>query len=210
VTLPSENYGADIKQDPWKRRPQWSKSTSPYGYALDECLSAMVKELRYGKDHEALYWAHQLAISGSRAEKFMWEALHIFAVEDIGPAQSEALGAVQASKKSYDDFEHGYDAKYLFLANAIVMLAECEKTRYVENRLSLMLYRLRNGNVVAPEIPDRAYDFHLRKGKEMGRDLEHYYKFASRLTNESDLYEGKFTDGEMLELKDRSMKGEVK
>lgn len=120
-----------------------------------------------------MYWAHQLAISGSRAEKFMWESLMIFAVEDIGPANPQALGVVISSRAAYDQFEHGYDAKYLFVANVVSSFSLSKKTRCVENLFALMLYRLRDGGP-SPEVPDYAIGFHLKSGKAIGRDLAHY------------------------------------
>ena len=191
MTLPSEKYDAHIVQEPEKRRPKWSESKTPYGYAIDEALSAMIKEMRRsknGKDQfafNAMYWAHQLAISGSRAEKFMWEALMTFAVEDIGPANPEVLTNVLSCKQGYEQFEHGYDAKYLFVANAVTICAASMKTRHVTNKFLLMLYRLRQGNEDAPEIPDYAFDFHLKKGKKMGRDLMHYFGCSSFVENKS-------------------------
>jgi replication-associated recombination protein RarA len=187
MTLTSEKYNATIVQEPHRRRPKWSESETPYGHKIDITLSAMIKEMRRGKEIEAMYWAHQLAISGSRAEKFMWESLMIFAVEDIGPANPQALSVVISSKEAYDQFEHGYDAKYLFVANVVSNLSLSKKTRRVENLFALMLYRLRAGEE-GPEVPDYAIDFHLKSGKAIGRDLKHYYDEASKLVNEDESF----------------------
>jgi len=183
MPLESEKFDAIIVQKPGRRRPQWSKCRSPYGQPLDIALSAMLKECRRGNEMEAIYWAHQMAISGTQAEQFMWDQMLIFAVEDIGPADPQVLQTVLASKQAYEQFEHGFDGKYIFVANAISACALSKKTRHVESLYALMLYRLRQGEP-GPEVPDYAIDHHLVSGKRLGRDLKHYYEVASHLENE--------------------------
>jgi cytoplasmic iron level regulating protein YaaA (DUF328/UPF0246 family) len=37
-----------------------------------------------------------------------------------------------------------------------------------------------------PEIPDYAIDMHTKRGKEMGRDLKHFYDEASKVSPEKE------------------------
>ncbi len=86
-----------------KRGPNWFKSTSPYGYNIAECISAAVKEIRRSNEEMAIFWAHQVAISGQAAEKFIWEILRVHCIEDIGLANPQAINVVTDVMRLYFD-----------------------------------------------------------------------------------------------------------
>ena len=60
------------------------------------------------------------------------------------------------------------------------MLVNAHKSRYVD--LAISIYWNEN-ETKRYEIPDYAYDMHTRRGKMMGRGLDHFYDVASHIEN---------------------------
>lgn len=56
---------------------------TPKGYDLHEVISALQKELRRGKEYEAVYWASELE---SFNPKLLWNRVRVIASEDVGIA----------------------------------------------------------------------------------------------------------------------------
>lgn len=170
-----------------KRGINWFKSTSPYGYNIAACISALVKEMRRGNEMNSIFWGHQVAISGAQAEKFLWEILRVHSIEECGVANSTAICIVTDTMQLYFDLPERDDRRYATLAFIIVYLARSKKTRYSNDLFSQMKFQLREGSL-RPEIPDYAVDFHLPEGRQIGRDYLHYLLEASLLTNEDDSF----------------------
>jgi replication-associated recombination protein RarA len=62
------------------------------GYPFYEVASALQKEIRRGREEEAMYWALELA---GQYDDFLWRRLAIIASEDIGPADSTLAGLIE-------------------------------------------------------------------------------------------------------------------
>src|SRR3990167_9017356 len=127
--LKQEKFDAKIVQNPMTRRPNWQESQSPYGYSLAEVASAIIKEVRRGKDKEAAFWAHQLAISGEQSQRFLWDILLTCSIEDVGLANPLALQIVSDAERVFFRFEPGYEARHLAVCYAAMYLARSEKSR---------------------------------------------------------------------------------
>lgn len=110
-----------------KRGPNWFKSTSPYGYNIAECVSALVKEIRFGNEEDAVFWGHQVAISGHEAEKFLWEILRVHSIEDCGLANPGAITVTTDTMKLYFDLPERDDRRYAMLAFAVCYLSRSKK-----------------------------------------------------------------------------------
>ena len=78
----------------------------------------------------------------------------------------------------YDDGD-----RPLFFMYAIRFLCACEKERSTDCIKNLVMKKFNEGYV--PEVPDYAYDMHTGKGRDMGRDVEHFLTEASRVTPEA-------------------------
>lgn len=167
------------------RGVDWQNSTTPKGYNIAEVLSAVIKEIRHGKEEEAFFWALEMALSGSDAEKFLWECLAVCSIEDIGLANPDALLQVQAIERLYFSLpERKEDGRrFLALAHAVIYLARSPKTRY-SNELCGAVIRNAALDETRPEIPDYAIDLHVARGRRMGRGLSHYLTQAAKLENE--------------------------
>lgn len=185
---------ADIKSG-GIRGVDWQNSTSPKGYNLAEVLSAVIKEIRRGKEEEAFFWALEMAISGKEAEKFLWECLAVCSIEDIGLANPSALLQVQATEKLYFTLpERKEDGRrFLVLAHIVAYLARSPKTRYSNELCGAVIQKAVKSEML-PEIPDYALDFHVKRGRDMGRGLSHYLAEAATLENEDKSFPTNFRD----------------
>jgi len=180
----AERFDANIVMKPGARRPNWHESTSPYGYVIGEAISAMGKEIRRENLYEAVFWAHQVAISGSAAEDFLWERLRVVAVEDCGPANPIALVAVDSAFRLYMDLPAHWDERFQVVSYAVACLCDSEKTHLSNAIFSEMVCRLRDDGQRL-SIPDYALDLHTRKGKSLGRDWLQFLEVGWKLARES-------------------------
>ena len=178
-----ERFDAKIVVEPGKRRPDWNASTSPYGYVLGEALSAMGKEIRRGNEFEAVFWAHQMAISGAVADDFLWERLGMTAVEDCGLANQSLITTIMSLKQMYYALPEYHEDRLAVAAHAVACLARSPKSRYTHELYHAMAQRLRRGEL-HPEIPDYALDKHTKRGRQMGRGEEHFIEEGAMLANE--------------------------
>ncbi len=166
-----------------KRGPNWFKSTSPYGYNIAQCVSAAVKEIRRNNEEAAVFWAHQVAISGKEAETFLWEILRMHSIEDIGLANPQLISIITDTMQLYFDLPEFDDRKYAVLAHAVIYLTRSKKSRYSNELFTCMIRKLRAGELM-PKMPDYAIDLHLPEGRAMGRGERHYLTEAALLVNE--------------------------
>lgn len=168
-----------------KRGVNWFKSETPYGYNIAACISALVKDIRRGKEKEelAVFWAYQVAISGEKAEEFLWEILRNHCIEDIGLANPDALVVVSEVMKLYFNLPDIDDRKYAVLAYAVSYMARSKKTRYTNDLFAFVKKRTEDGSM-RPEIPDYAVDVHLPEGRKKGRGQLHYLEEAAVASNE--------------------------
>jgi replication-associated recombination protein RarA len=157
---------------------------TPKGYDLHEVLSALQKEIRRGKEQEAVYWAVEL---DSFNYKTLWNRLRVIASEDVGLADPTASLIIDVLEKQYyDAVDHKKDSSRLFLVHAVLYLARAPKSRMVDNLLAIVYNDERE-----LEIPDYALDMHTIRGRKMGRGLKHFFAEGAKLENQAfeDQYE---------------------
>ena len=127
--------------------------TTPKGYDMLEVLSALQKEIRRGKEYEAVYWATELE---SFNHKALWNRLRVIASEDVGLADPLASLIVDVLEKQYyDAVARTNDSSRLFVVHAVLYLARAPKSRIVDSLLSVV-YK----DEERLEIPDYALDMH--------------------------------------------------
>lgn len=160
----------------------WQDSTSVSNHNLAEVRSAIIKKLRQGNEWEALYWALELLDTGKELARSFWDDLEVFALEDVGLANPEALIQVQATRSLHEHLPIHDKRRYLSVASIICYLARSKKTRY-QNEILADVQHSRNSRAVQLEIPDEALDMHVRRGRKLGRGLLHYLTVAAKLTN---------------------------
>jgi len=179
----------------------WQKSVSCHGHPIAEVLSAVIKEIRRGKEEESLFWALEMAACGSTAEEFLWECLLVCVPEDIGLSEPEALNIVKNAKDGYFSLPQGDKRRFIFLAFVTCYLCRSTKSRYVSELLGDVLNRMESEEL-NPKMPDYAVDMHTTRGKALGRGLLHYLTEASSLTGKDHV----FTDIYLQRLIERAGK----
>lgn len=136
----------------------------PDGTPLNEAVSVMIKELRRGKELEALYWARQIEQGGFY--KYVWRRLAIFCAEDVGLGNPLAITVVQSLWNAYDtakkDSSRGTPDGNL-ITMAVMVLARSEKNRECDHLKNAEHSLVKHG--WKPEIPDYAIDMHTRRGR---------------------------------------------
>ncbi len=153
---------------------------TPRGYHLDEVISALQKEIRRGKEYEAVYWAVELESFNAKA---LWNRLRVIASEDVGVAEPHATLIVSALESAYwYAKEKKKDESKLFFVNAVLILARAPKCRVADD-LTIALYgNMERGERL--EMPDYAVDKHTFRGRKMGRRMKHFVEEGSKIANE--------------------------
>lgn len=159
------------------------------GYDFYELLSALQKDIRRGKEYEAMFWAVE---SESFNPKALWNRLIVIASEDIGPANPLMPVIIETLKKQYfDAVESKNESRRLFLTNAVVNLVRCKKSRITDDLLHVVYGEIKFENKKL-ELPDYALDMHNLRGKKMGRGLEYFFNEGNKLENEA--FENPYTE----------------
>jgi replication-associated recombination protein RarA len=157
---------------------EYDGPTTPKGYDLHEVLSALQKEIRRGKEYQAVYWAVELEAFNPTA---LWNRLRVVASEDIGLANSTAALLIDTLERNYfDSVRRENDSSRLFLVHAVLFLARSPKSRIVDNLLNVVY-----NDEKRLEIPDYALDMHTYRGRKMGRGLEHFFAEGAKLANQA-------------------------
>lgn len=141
------------------------------GYPLSEVISALQKEIRRGKEREAMYWAMELV---PRYEKYLFRRLLTIVNEDIGIANPLALLLVPHFRQNYFEFRHlGKDGSAcLILANCILLMCRSPKSRMADHFACCVIDERERGQKLP--IPDYALDKHTMTGKRKGRGVKHW------------------------------------
>jgi replication-associated recombination protein RarA len=160
----------------------WAAITTVGGLAADEVISALQKSIRRGDARNALLCAAEMSATSDDLDRYLWDRLHVIAVEDIGFADPTAINAIVALDVARRRFEPGSHDRLLFAAHAIRLLAGSEKDRSNDELVSVLRLDIADGAV--PEIPDHAVDMHTRRGQAMGRDLAHFLTEGARVVPE--------------------------
>ncbi len=141
------------------------------GYPLDEVISTLQKEIRRGNEESALYWCFE-AIPGF--EQYVWRRLLVIVNEDIGLANPLLLQLIPSLRSQFFEFrEEGKNGTCrLILANAIALMCRSPKSRLADHLQRVVSQAYMTGERRA--IPDYAVDKHTRRGKSLGRGVEHW------------------------------------
>ena len=161
------------------------------GYNMFELASVLQKDLRRGKEYEALFWAVKLA---SQNPTMLWNRLAVIASEDVGPANPTLAVLVDRLRQSYfNAVERKSDSYRLFITHAVIAISRSPKSRIVDDLLNVVYGQIQNENLMLP-IPDYAYDKHTSQGKKMGRSWDHFFSEGTKLENETKDFANPYAD----------------
>jgi replication-associated recombination protein RarA len=139
-----------------------------------ECVSAMQKCIRRGLERDAMLFAMEMCLSSKAFFTRALNRLFVIAHEDIGLADMQsvtfAVVNLEACRGMYDPEKAGRYA--LALGNAIRALCRANKSREGDWFGIVAIRSIRGGK--KPEVQDWMLDMHTRRGKQMGRGLDHF------------------------------------
>lgn len=134
----------------------------PDGTPYDVAVSALIKTLRRGLELDAAYWAAQLA---QRFQWKTWRLLEVFAAEDVGPANPQALPLVVAGRIAWEHHQRESKAPppFVLIASVVLTLARSPKSREADDLAEAMKHLTRRGWTA--QIPEFAVDMHTAEGR---------------------------------------------
>ena len=175
--------------------------TTKGGYDAFQVMSALQKEIRRGRETEAMYWAFELEANNP---SWLWKRLMIMATEDVGIADPSVCTTIKTLWDTYDkmkDLAKGKTPESHVLGMAILTLCRSDKNHealyfpmVVNWWRKYLNWRL--------DVPDYAIDVHTREGKKMGRGRNFWYSEGIRchkkVTIDGDPYETAFRRGDEI------------
>ncbi len=157
----------------------WQKVRTIHDLPADEVISALQKEIRRGHTENAARLAYEMIQTSPELEEKLWVRLIVISVEDVGLGNPQAPVLINTLYEMHQLFSQEALDRPLFAIHAVRVLCESEKDRSSDELLNWIK---KAGEL--PEIPDYAIDMHTRRGHEMGRGLEHFFKEASIVSPE--------------------------
>lgn len=165
------------------KRDPWADVTTRHGFAADEVISGLQKEIRRGKVENAVLLGYEMITTSPEMEAYLWRRLMVISVEDIGMGDPFAPVLIANLHRITEQLGTAASERLLFALHAIRYLASREKDRS-SDELTLWVKRSVEGGDLLPSIPDYALDMHTRRGQEMGRGFEHFMAEGSLLQPE--------------------------
>jgi hypothetical protein len=164
---------------PWTEDP-FAGRTTVHGLPSDEVRSALHKHVRCGRVEQAITAALELSRTDADHEAELWRRLQVIAVEDVGRGDPAAVTIVRACHEAALDAPSGSAERATFVAHAAGHLAATTKDpRYGE--IAQLVVHLD----LTPEIPDEALCVHTRRGQEMGRTMDDWFRDGTRIEPEA-------------------------
>ncbi len=118
-----------------------------------DITSAMIKSLRGSDVDASLYYLGRL-INGGESIDFISRRLVIFASEDIGNANPNALNLAVSTMTAVNKI--GFPEGRIILSQCVVYLASCPKSNTSYNAINKTLSMIKNGKII--DIPNNIKD----------------------------------------------------
>lgn len=148
----------------------------PYDRAGDmhyDIISAFIKSMRGSDPDAAVYWLARM-VHGGEDPKFIARRILIFASEDVGMADTQAMLVAHAAFKAAESV--GWPEARISLAHAAVYLALAPKSNAAYLAIDEALADVRDGE--ARHVPDHLRDRH-RPGAESYPPYKYPHDFPS-------------------------------
>jgi replication-associated recombination protein RarA len=169
--------GPKVERDPWTR------VQTIHGFWADELVSALQKSIRRGLVENAALVAYEMYASGPECENQVWSRLQIMSVEDVGFGNPSAPVLIHA----LDGFRQRADRqtadRLIYLIHAVRVLALSDKDRTSDEMATWVRHAVDQGEA-RPDVFDDALDMHTRRGRELGRDYQHWFSQGARVEHE--------------------------
>ena len=154
---------------------------TPNGFSPYDLMSAMQKFIRRSMEKEALYCFYELEAAG--LYNVAQSRLTICVYEDCGMANPGLLNSIGMHIEQMNKWYQAKNGAWrLVLGNIILQACRGDKSRIADHFVCSQAARRVNGYVLdLDQYGDFVYDMHTRRGKAMGRGLEHFFKEAMKI-----------------------------
>ena len=157
------------------------------GYDFYECASALQKGIRRNDLKIAGYFGLELFMSGYK--KYVWKRLLTVSAEDCDGIITTEIHNLYKSWQMINEGKKEKNKGRIFVSKAILILCKWYKNRDADH-LQCLVYDKKKGitdeeihtyvkkldAVKSCYIPPYSYDVHTRKGKQMGKTKEDFFK----------------------------------
>lgn len=164
-------------------RDPWVDVRTINGYAADQVISALQKEIRRGNTENAVLLAYEMVCTSAPLEDYLWQRLLVIAVEDIGFGEPQAPALLHALHQTIQGFDRGMGERRLFAVHAVRYLCGCRKDRSSDEMVNWVIDGVARGEL-RPSIPDYAIDMHTAAGQARGRGRRHFWTEGTILSPE--------------------------
>ena len=166
--LPAITVAAVLEASPRRTLPYDKKGDTHY-----DVISAFIKSMRGSDPDAAVYWLARM-VEGGEDPKFIARRILIFASEDVGNADPQALLVAQAAFKAAESI--GYPECQLNLSQAAIYMALAPKSNSATNAIYAALGEVRKGPL--RQVPNHLRDRHRPGAEDYGK--YHYPHMDSR------------------------------
>lgn len=181
----------------------WAAVQTRNGFPGDEIISMLQKSIRRGNEKNALLAAYEMYITSPQMEDKLWRRLMVISVEDIGFGDPHVSVLVEALNRMRKEFLYDEGDRGIFFVHAIRYMCRCKKERSNDYIKTLLTQDYESQCPL--EVPDYALDMHTKKGRELGRDIVHFYQEASRVIPQLQFEDcEKFRDEVLRRAKDKN------
>jgi len=161
----------------------WVDVKTFHGFAADQVISALQKEIRRNHAENACLLAYEFVMTSPAMEDYLWQRLKIIAVEDIGFGETMAPVVINALFQIVADFDRSVAECKLFAIHAVRYLCACQKDRSSDEMINWIMYDVESGKVKA-DIPDYALDMLTAAGQAKRRGIRHFLEEGSQTSPE--------------------------
>ena len=175
--------------------PPWGKIGDT---KVDVVFSAAHKCVRRGNEADAIAWIRLLHLNGFN----VWKQLKIYAMEDIGLADTSVLSRIEILEKFADEVkDSAHHPELLAIIEAVMILCRAKKSRATDDAAIWLqenpsyvpptqdeIQEASEARLVTPSVYEDYLDKHTAEGRHNGRGLEDFKKTENEaLANKADV-----------------------
>ncbi len=158
-----------------KAGPPWHSRTYN-NYPLDICVSGLQKAIRRGREHEALFWGHEMyghPQARANYHAHFWRRICIIASEECASDPMAVVFTASCLETAMFASGNGKNRiEGVIEAHAILFLCRSVKSREACDAAMLVQNRKKHGWRIKPH--DAAVDKHTAAGRAKGRNGSHF------------------------------------
>lgn len=151
------------------------------GYSPYDLMSAMQKFLRRSMEKEAIFCFLEMEASGMYPH--IRNRLMTVVYEDVGMSNPGLVNSINGHISAMNEYYKSNNGAWRLVLSYIVLeICRGKKDRTTDHFVCSVCNEMALGyKLNLDDYADFVYDMHTRKGKELGRGMEHFDKVASKI-----------------------------